>query len=109
MQKRVLLQMDLSLNILYVTISRSIRQGCSVAPIIYILQAESLASTIRANPNIKSIKLPHPSDQENEPKRNMFADDTQLFNRDEKSIEETFKVLNIHVYEKSIRGKNKFK
>ena len=39
----------------------------------------------------------------------MFADDTQLFNRDEESIEETFKVLNIHVYEKSIRGKNKFK
>jgi hypothetical protein len=29
----------------------------------------------------------------------MFADDTQLFNRDEESIEETFKVLNI--YEKT--------
>ena len=39
----------------------------------------------------------------------MFADDTQLFNRDEESIEETFKVLNIHVYEKNIMGKNKFK
>jgi hypothetical protein len=66
---------------------------------LYILQAEPLASTIRANPNIKSIKLPHPSDQENEAKLNMFADDTQLFNSDEESIEETFKVLNI--YEKA--------
>ena len=29
----------------------------------------------------------------------MFADDTQLFNRDEESIEETFNALNI--YEKT--------
>jgi len=33
----------------------------------------------------------------------MFADDTQLFNRDEESIEETFKVLNI--YEKASGAK----
>ena len=36
----------------------------------------------------------------------MFADDRQLFNRDEESIEETFNVLNIY---ENIRGKNKFK
>ena len=70
---------------------------------IYILQAEPLASTIRVNPNIKGIKLPHPSDQENEAKFNMFADDTQLFNWDEESIEEIFKVLNI--YEKASGAK----
>jgi hypothetical protein len=33
----------------------------------------------------------------------MFADDTQLFNRDEESIEETFRVLNI--YEKASGAK----
>ena len=33
----------------------------------------------------------------------MFTDDTQLFNRDEESTEETFKVLNI--YEKSSGAK----
>ena len=83
----------------YVTISRSIRQGCPIVPMLYILHAEPLASTIRDNTNIKGIKLPHPSDQENQEKLNMFADDTQLFKRDEKSIEETFNVLNI--YEKT--------
>ena len=62
-----------------------------------------MTSTIRANPNIKGIKLPHPSDQENEVKLNMFTDDTQLFNRDEESTEETFKVLNM--YEKSSGAK----
>jgi hypothetical protein len=68
-----------------------------------ILQAEPLASTIRTNPNIKGIKLPYPSDQENEAKLKIFADDTQLFNRDEESIEETIKALNI--YEKASRAK----
>jgi hypothetical protein len=33
----------------------------------------------------------------------MFADDTQLFNRDEESLEQTFKVLNI--YEKASGAK----
>jgi len=66
---------------------------------LYILQAELLASTIRANPNSKGIKLLHQPDQVNKEKLNMFVDDTQLFNRDEESIEETFKVLNI--YEKA--------
>ena len=90
----------------YVSISQSIRQGCPIAPIQYILQAEPLASTIRANPNIKGIKLQHPSDEENEEKLNMFADDTHLFNRDEESIEETIQILNI--YEKH-QGQNRFK
>ena len=87
----------------YVSISQSIRQGCPIAPILYILQAEPLASTIRANPNINGIKLQHPSDQENEEKLNMFADDTHLFNRDEESIEETIQILNI--YEKASGAK----
>jgi len=82
-----------------VTISRSTRQRCPIAPMIYILQAEPLTSTIRANPNIKSIKLPHTSDQKDEANLNIFTDDTQLCNRDEESIEETFIVL--YIYEKA--------
>ena len=68
-----------------------------------MLHAEPLPSIIRANTNINGIKLPHPSDQENQEKLNMFADDRQLFNRDEESIEETFNVLNI--YEKTSGAK----
>jgi hypothetical protein len=66
---------------------------------VYILQEEPLPSTIKVNSNIKSIKLPHTSDQKDEVNLNMFPDDTHLWNRDEESIEETFQVL--YIYEKA--------
>ena len=42
----------------FFSISRSCRQGCPVAPLIYILQAEPMACAIRGNNDIKGIKLP---------------------------------------------------
>ena len=41
----------------FVNISRSIRQGCPIAPMLYILQAEPLAASIRRNPKIVGISL----------------------------------------------------
>ena len=40
------------------SISRSCRQECPVAPLIYILQAEPVACAIRGNNDIKGIRLP---------------------------------------------------
>jgi hypothetical protein len=40
----------------YVSITRSSRQGCPIAPMLYILQAEPLAAYIRQNPCIKGIE-----------------------------------------------------
>jgi hypothetical protein len=39
------------------SISRSCRQGCPVALLIYILQAEPMACAIRGNNDIKGIKF----------------------------------------------------
>ncbi len=83
----------------YIGISRSIRQGCPIAPMLYILQAEPFAATIRNNPNIHGLNLPSRTNANVEAKLNMFADDTQLLNKTENSIEETFKVL--ETYEKA--------
>ena len=69
-------------------ISRSARQGCPISPLIYIIQAEPFACKIRANTKIKGLSLP--GNLITETKINMFADDTQLFNRTENSIKEVF-------------------
>jgi hypothetical protein len=39
-----------------------------------------LASIIRINQNVNGIKLPHPSEKENDAKLTMFVDDTKSFN-----------------------------
>ena len=39
-------------------ITRSMRQGCPIEPLIYILQAEPLACAIRKNQNIIGLPLP---------------------------------------------------
>ena len=88
----------------YVSITRSSRQGCPIAPMLYILQAEPLAASIRQNPCITGIELPHRSGHTGrEAKLNMFADDTQIINKTEKYIEESFRILNI--YEKASGAK----
>ena len=84
----------------FFSISRSCRQGCPVAPLIYILQAEPMACAIRGNNDIKGIKSPgEPGGKELEAKISMFADDTQLFNKDERSVEKSFDILS--KYEKA--------
>ena len=77
-------------------ISRSMRQGCPVAAYLYILQAEPMAEAIRKSPRIQGIKLPTDDEDQNEARISMFADDTQLFHRSEKSINEGFRITNVY-------------
>jgi hypothetical protein len=58
------------------------------------LQAEPIACAIRGHNDIKVFKLPGEADgKELEAKISMFADDTQLFNKDERSVEKSFVIL----------------
>ena len=43
----------------YFKIPRSMRQGCPISPLLYILQAEPFACAIRKNENIIGIPLPY--------------------------------------------------
>lgn len=91
----------------YFTITRSARQGCPIAPLLYILQAEPMACAMRENDNIKGIVLPGEGEGEFiETKLCMFADDTQLFNKDENSVENSFQIL--ATYEKASGSKINF-
>lgn len=90
----------------YFSITRSARQGCPIAPLIYILQAEPMACAIRGNKEIEGIQIPGEGGKSIETKLCMFADDTQLFNKNEKSVEKSFDVLTL--YEKASGSKLNF-
>ena len=78
----------------YFKISRSMRQGCPVSPLLFILQIEPLACAIRNNPNIKGIPMAYTDPETHvrvETKINGYVDDGQLFVTSEGSITECFK------------------
>ena len=82
----------------YFRISRSMRQGCPVSPLLFILQAEPLACAIRKSTIIKGIPLPvnnqlEGNQEKPEVKINGYVDDTQLFVSTEDSIVECFNLL----------------
>ena len=86
----------------YFKISRSMRQGCPISPLLYILQAEPLACAIRKNENIIGIPLPYTdpgTGKQTVTKLVSYVDDTQFFNSSEESILETFKTA--EKYEKA--------
>ena len=79
-------------------------KGCPTAPLVYILQAEPVACAIRGDSEIQGIKLPGGKDGEYiETKLCMFADDTQLFNKNDESVKKSFDILTI--YEKASGSK----
>ena len=60
-------------------LSRGVRQGCPPSPLLYVLYAEVLACTIRANPTIKGVQLPGTASAL--PVLSQYADDTSLYRR----------------------------
>ena len=92
----------------YFSISRSCRQGCPIAPLLYILQAEPMACAIREDNQIKGINLPGNVEGEMvETKLCMFADDTQLFNKNDESVKKSFEIL--ETYEKASGSRVNYK
>ena len=76
-------------------LTRSVRQGCPIAPYLYVLQAEPFAESIRKNEKIEGIMLPNAR----EAKIGMFADDNQTFISSTPSFVELSSVLKL--YEKA--------
>ena len=66
----------------YFKLSRSIRQGCPISALLFILVAEIMAINIRSNPDIKGITI-----NGLEYKISLMADDTTLFLKNFESLE----------------------
>ena len=67
---------------------RSVRQGCPLAPFLFVLTVELLAIAIRRDENIKGLKI-NPLDVN----ISQLADDTTGFLSDEMSAEKLLKLL----------------
>ena len=72
----------------YFDVSRSAHQGCPLAPYLFLLCGEVMAHKIKENSNINGIKI-----NQLEQIISQFADDTQLFLENQRSVEEVLKVL----------------
>ena len=72
----------------FFTLTRSVRQGCPLAPYLFIIAVELLAISIRTNDNIKGIDLGGISC-----KISQLADDTSCFVSDIQSAKELFNLL----------------
>ena len=71
-------------------LSREVRQGCPLSPLLFILGVEILASKIRQDQNIQGIKI-----HGYEFKISQFADDTSLLCKDLNSVENAIALLNV--------------
>ena len=74
----------------YFKVSRGVRQGCPLSPLLFILSMELLAQKICQNPRIKGIGLPNAE----EVKLSQFADDMTLICKDIASLTENMTILN---------------
>ena len=72
----------------FFNLQRSVRQGCPLAPFLFVLVVELMAIAIRNNPNIKGIKV-----DRSEIKLAQLADDTTCFLQDDLSGQHLINLL----------------
>jgi hypothetical protein len=70
-------------------VERGIRQGCPISALLFILVVEVMANNIRKTSNIKGIQF-----RNIDIRITQLADDTTLFLKDRKSLENVLNILN---------------
>ena len=77
----------------YFSVSRGVRQGCPLSPLLYIVMAETIACTIRSDPLIGGFAPPG----QRRVKLCQYADDTSLIVMSDTALKQVFALF--HRYE----------
>ena len=77
----------------FFSLSRGVRQGCPLSPLLYVLIAETLAGNIRCNPRIPGLCLPGVSLVVSPV--HQYADDTTLILSTDDSIKAVFDIYSL--------------
>ena len=76
----------------FFSLSRGVRQGCPLSPLLYVLVSEVLAANIRCNPRISGLCLPGLSPLS---PISQYADDTSLILSSDDAIIASFEVYSL--------------
>jgi len=69
-------------------LTRGVRQGCPLSPLLYVISIEVLAANLRAHPDIVDLRLPRSSGLL--PAVSLYADDTSVIVSSDASIQAVF-------------------
>ena len=75
----------------YFKVSRGVRQGCPLSPLLFVLAVEMLALKIRQDQLCRGIELPNGQNA----KISQFADDTTLILEDTTSLRNAMNIVNL--------------
>ena len=89
----------------YFKVSRGLRQGCLLCPLLFVLGVEGMAQKVRQSPESRGIKL----SQSMEAKISQFADDTTLIRSDINALKESMNVINNFSAISGLKSNNKKK
>ena len=78
----------------YFSLSRGVRQGCPLSPLLYVMVAEVLACNIRSYPDINGLSLP--ASVVPLPRLSQCADDTSVVVTSDDAITATFDVYDLY-------------